>query len=73
MENLITTAELVAFLRAEGFRISRARLGYLVESNRVCAPAKFAGRAVWSVDLVQRVRHVLRDLDGQPGNFAVKR
>jgi len=38
---------------------------------RTCARAR--GGPVWSVDLVRRVRHVLRDLDGQPGNFAVKR
>ena len=62
--NPLSTAEVVRTLTSEGFSLTVKRLEGLLANGHVAAPRMVGPVRVWMPEDLERVREVLRRLDG---------
>lgn len=58
-DEVISTGQVISKLRTDGFEITPAYLGFLLQSRHVPEPERILGRFLWRAPDVDRLRSVL--------------
>ena len=58
-DEVLSTGQVISTLRADGFEITPAYLGFLLQSRHVLEPERILGRFLWRPADIDRLRSVL--------------